>query len=387
MANTLTISSLSEYMYSAMDKVAREPTGFIQGCMVNSGNEGVSINGTVQSLRTAEPTLNTSYTPAMTIPAGDDQTLAVEELTIGQVANVRIPLTGETVKKLDNTVGGQRTIEDLFAQAIRKIVNTIEARAGVVLKNGSSRATGTAGTNPFATDQKPLADLLKILKDNGCPVDDGSLNCVIDTTSGANLRKVANLFKVNEAGSPGLLRNGELTNLYGFSIRESAGVASHTKGTATGYDAAGGEAAGETVIAVDGSDAGTILAGDIVTFAGDSNKYVVKSATASGNASGNITLNHPGLRVALADTVEGTTGANYTGNIGFHRSAAELVMRPPAQPYGGDAAVDRMTIRDENTGLVFDFAHYLGYGMAMYDITTFYEVKVWKPEFVATLLG
>lgn len=387
MANTLTISSLSEYMYSAMDKVMREPTGFIQGCMINSGNEGVSINGTVQSIRTAEPTLNTSYTPAMTIPAGDDQTVSVEELTIGQTANVRIPLTGETVKKFDNTVGSQRAIEDLFAQAIRKIVNAIESRAGVVLKNGASRAFGTAGTTPFGSNFNDIAEVRQILEDNGAPVDDGELSLVLSTSAGTNLRQLANLYKANEAGSDSLLRTGEIMNLLGFSIRSSAGVASHTKGTATLYDAAGGEPLGETVIAVDGSDAGTILAGDVVTFAGDSNKYVVKSATASGAASGNITLNYPGLKAALADTVEGTTGASYTGNMAFHRSGVELVMRPPAQPYGGDAAVDRMTIRDEKTGLVFDFAHYLGYGMAMYDITTFYEVKVWKPECVATLLG
>jgi hypothetical protein len=62
-------------------------------------------------------------------------------------------------------------------------------------------------------------------------------------------------------------------------------------------------------------------------------------------------------------------------------------MRPPAQPYGGDAAVDRMTIADDKTGLVFEAALYKGYGMNMLELTCFYKAKVWKPEFVATLLG
>jgi hypothetical protein len=82
-----------------------------------------------------------------------------------------------------------------------------------------------------------------------------------------------------------------------------------------------------------------------------------------------------------------TLAANYTGNVAFHRSAIELAMRPPAMPDEGDAAEDRMTVYDEVSGLVFDIALYKGYGMVMYDITCFYEVKVWKPEFVATLLG
>jgi hypothetical protein len=32
-------------------------------------------------------------------------------------------------------------------------------------------------------------------------------------------------------------------------------------------------------------------------------------------------------------------------------------------------------------------ALYKGYGKSMLDITTFYGAKVWKPDFVATLLG
>ncbi len=62
-------------------------------------------------------------------------------------------------------------------------------------------------------------------------------------------------------------------------------------------------------------------------------------------------------------------------------------MRPPAMPEGGDAAVDRMTIFDPVSGLSFEVALYLGYGMNLLEFTCYYQAKVWKPEFVATLLG
>lgn len=383
MPNTLTISSLAENIFRARDIVAREPTGFVQSMVINSDSAGVSINGTVTSHRTSQPTLNTSYTPSMTPPDGDDQTVTADTVTIGQVANVRIPLKGEDVRKLDNTAG-QRVIDDMFAQAIRKIVNAIEAHCGVVLKNGASRATGTAGTTPFGSNHNIIADAHQILVDNGTPMSDGDLSIVLNTTAATKLRQLSNLYKANEAGSDALLRRGELMNLLGFSIKPSAGVASHTKGTGTNYLInLGNVAVGSTTLTLD-TGSGTILAGDILTHASDAaNKYVVKTALASNQ----VVIAEPGLQIATANNDAVTVGNNYVANVAFHRLAAELVMRPPAQPPGGDAAVDRMTIADEVTGLVFEVAIYGGYGMNMIDITTFYQAKVWKPEFVATILG
>lgn len=382
----LTISALVENLFRARDMVAAEPTGFMQSVIVNGGSEGVSIGGTVTSMRSAEPTLNTSYTPSMTIPEGDAQTIAADTLTIGQVANVKIPVTGEIWKQLGNTVGDQYAIDQLFAQAFRKIRNTIEAHVGTVVKNGSSRATGTAGTNPFATNINPLADLAQILTDNGCPMD-SDLSCVVNTTAGTKFRQLSNLYKVNEAGSSDLLRRGDFGQIFGFSLKQSAGVASHTKGTGTSYLVnQTGLTTGSTSVTVDGGS-GTIVAGDVVTFAsgtGSGYNYVVKTGIA---AAGTAVLNFPGLRGDIADNNALTIGNNYTGNVGFHKSAIELVMRPPSQPYGGDAAVDRMTMYDEKSGLSFEVALYRGYGKVMFDITCFYQAKVWKPEYVATLLG
>ena len=384
MAN-LTISSLTENIYQARDLVAAEPTGFMQSVVVNGGSEGVSIGGTVSSLRTAQPTLNTSYSPSMTIPDGDAQTLLKDTLTIDKVANVQIPLTGEQQKQLDNTVGGDYARMQMFAQAFRKIRNAIEADGGIAIKNGSSRATGTAGTNPFASNINPLADLRKILTDNGAPLDN-EVSCVIDTTAGAAFRKLTNLYKVNESGTGNLLRNGELGSIFGFSVKESTGVASHTKGTGTSYQVnQTGLTNGSTSVTVD-TGSGTILAGDVITFAsgtGSGRNYVVGTALTSNV----LVLNYPGLLGNIADNNAITVGNDYTGNVGFHKSAIELVMRPPSQPYGGDAAVDRMTMFDEKSGLSFEIALYKGYGKVMFDITCFYTWKVWKPEYVATLLG
>ena len=49
MANTQTLTGFTELIYQARDIVAREPVGFATSVLVNSGSEGVSLNGTVKS--------------------------------------------------------------------------------------------------------------------------------------------------------------------------------------------------------------------------------------------------------------------------------------------------------------------------------------------------
>ncbi len=387
MANALTLTSFAENIFRARDTVAREAIGFIPSVLMNSDTAEVSINGTVNSLTTAEPTLNTSYTPAMTIPAGDDQTIGNVTTTIDQIANVRIPLRGEDVKKLENVGMYQNTVDEMFAQAMRKISNAIEASVASVARLGASRAYGTSGTTPFASTVGDTAQLGKILTDNGSPLDERKL--VINTTAGAALRTLAQLTKANEGGTDATLRRGELLDLNLFQIRESAGIVATTAGTAASATTDNaGYAVGATVLTLASAGTGTIVAGDVITFAGDTNQYVVVSGDADVSGGGTITIAAPGLRVAMSAATKAiTVTAAYSGNIGFRRSAIELIIRPPAQPLGGDAASDRMVVSDPVSGLVYSIGLYKGYGMNMLDFTTFYKAKVWKPEFVAILKG
>lgn len=390
MPNDISLTGLTEILYQARDKVAREPTGFCQGVMVNGGSEGVSQGGTVKSLRTQEPTLETSYTPGMTVPDANDITTSTEELALSLYAGASIPLKGEQFAQLAATVGVEAALRQLYAQSIRKMINQMEAQVGTAAYLGASRATGTAGTTPFASNFNTVNELRQILEDNGCPLDDGDLSLVISTLAGTNLRNLGQLTKANEAATDATLRRGELLNISGFSIRTSAGVQSHVKGTGTGYliNNASTEAVGQTTLTLDGGTAGAsgIKAGDIITHASDStNKYVVKTGLAS--AAGDIVISAPGLRIAAADNAAITIGNNYTANVGFHKSAIELAMRPPAQPPGGDAGEEIAVLVDDKTGLSFSARLYKGYGMNQIKLMAFYGVKVWKPEFVATLLG
>lgn len=389
-SNDISLTGLTEILYQARDMVVREPIGFAQGVMVNGGSEGVSAGGTVTSLRTTEPTLETSYTPAMTTPAAADITTSTETLTLSLYAGASIPLKGEQFAQLVNTVGAELALQQLYKQGIRKMINAIEAQIGTAAYQGASRATGTAGTTPFASNHNDINALRQILEDNGCPLDDGELSLIINSAAGTKLRNLTQLTKVNEAGSDSPIRRGELLNISGFSIRTSAGVASHTAGAGSGalINNASGEAIGQTTLTFDTMTVNTtgIKAGDIITHASDStNKYVVK--TGSTDTSGDIVIAQPGLKIAAANNDAITIGSSYTANVGFHKSAIELAMRPPAQPPGGDAGEEIAVLVDEKSGLSFSARLYKGYGMNQIKLMAFYGVKVWKPEFVATLLG
>lgn len=388
MSNVLT--DLAADLYKSADVVGRELVGLIPSVTVNAGAEQVAKGDTVRSHFTRTPTVNSSFAPSMTIPEGTDQTVDNKALQLNQYASVQIPWTGEDIKHVNNGSGFETVYGDQILQAMRAITNTIETYLAGIIYKGASRAVGTAGTTPFASNFDLIAELRQILVDNGSPMDDGRSSLVISSTAGTKLRNLANLQKVNESGNDSLLRRGALLDLQGLMMKESAGIGIHTKGTGTAYDInnGSGEAVGQTTLTLDGGTTGAngILAGDIVTFASDTvNSYVVKSGLLT--ASGDIVINDPGLRVAVADAVEMTIGNSYTYNLGFHQSAIELATRPVAVPNGGDAATERMIVQDTFSGLAFEISVYKGYKKAMFEIGLLYDAIVWKPQHVAILRG
>lgn len=381
MANTLT--SLIPALYSALDIVSRELVGAIPCATRDSTATRAAVGQNVFSFKT--PTaVSSNITPGVTPPDDGDQTIGNVSLTITKAKRVPFRWNGEEELGLNNNGAGASAVKsDQITQAIRTLVNEMEADLIVAARVASSRAFGTAGTTPFASTLGDPAQLRKILDDNGAPKNDRCL--IIDTTAGANLRTLAQLTKANESGTTLTLREGELLNLHGFSIHESAGVVGVTKGTGAAYTTnAAAYAVGATVITLI-TGTGTVLAGDMVTFAGDTNKYVVETGTA---AAGAITLAAPGLRVALAaSAVAMTLIANYTPNIGFSASSLMLATRAPALPDGGDAAVDRMTITDPRSGISFEVAMYAQYRQMQYEVSAAWGVKGIKSQHSAILLG
>lgn len=386
-ANTLT--NLIPSLYAGLDVVSRELVGFIPSVTRNANAERAAV-GEAVIWSVAPPAVLFDVTPAMTIPEPTDQTIGNGSITITKSKGVNFGWTGEEQKGLNNGIGALTVQADMFAQGLRALCNAIELDLAVEAAANACRAYGTAGTTPFATNIGESAQVRKILDDNGCPASDRSL--IIDTTTGAALRTLTQLQKVNEAGTAMGLRDGQLLDLNGLSIKESAQVQTLTKGTNNGSAATNttGYAVGSTAITLGAAGTGTILAGDLVTFAGDSNKYQVApgGGVASVAAGGVMTLAAPGLRVAIpASAVVVTTVNTSTRNIAFTRSALALVARAPALPDGDDAAIDSFTLVDPRSGLPFEVRLYQGYRKIRAEVAMAWGVKAIKPAHIAALLG
>lgn len=381
MANSLT--PIAPTLYSAAKAVQEEPVGILDAINMTWDNKGVAKGDTVD-VPVAPARAASDFTPANVSSTGADATAEKIEVQISHSRKVSWHLTGEQQLSLENAQNDQDWIKQLVMQGMRTLRNEAEVEAWTRTYKGSSRAVGTAGTTPFASTIDILADVRKILRDNGSPMADTSLVC--DTAAIANLQKLDIYQQANQNGTAEERRNGSLPRYFGMQLLDSAGVSTHTKGDATGYDLVGNEAVGQTTLAVDGSDSGTILAGDVIQFATDGNNYVAADTTqsASGAASGNIIINRPGLVDALTAADEGVTGNTYTGNVALERNAVVGIMRPPRGPW--EPGTNVMQISDD-FGLTYLMLDINQYGQRTWELHLAWGFKAVNSEFICTLMG
>lgn len=379
MSNTLT--NLVPDLYAALDVVSRELVGMIPAvtmdARVDRAAEGQSVRVPVVPSNTS-----VSITPAMAIPAEADQVIGNAAIVINKAKAVPFSWEGNEQVGLNSGVGYGNIRVNQIAQAMRTLTNEIEADL-CGLHTSFSRAWGTAGTTPFGTagDFTDATQTLKILKDNGSPTQDNQL--IVNTSAGA-------LFLGRQSNSSvqfesSIMRQGVFQTMAGMDIRESGQVANFTKGAGAGYlvNNGAGYPVGATSIVVD-TGTGAVLAGDVVTFAGDTNAYVVATGV---SGAGTLVLAAPGLRKAVADNAAITVTNSSARNLAFNRSAIVLATRMPQRPTEGDMAIDVMTIQDPRSGLAFEVSIYPGYRKLRYEIALAWGVRNIKPEHTALLLG
>lgn len=379
MANTLT--NLIPDLYNSLDIVSRELVGLIPAVTTDMTFERAAVGQNVRS-PVAPVSAATDITPGVIPPDDGDQAIGNVNMTITKAKRVPVRWNGEQQRGVDNNGPGRSALMvNQFAQAMRTLTNLVEVDLAALYVS-ASRAYGTAGTTPFGTagDFTDASNVLKILKDNGAPVGDAQL--VIDTVAGAKMLGLQSRYDV--AGDTIMQNQGILIEKAGLKLRESAQINTPAIGTGASYTTnTAGYAVGATAITVI-TGTGTVLAGDLVTFAGDTNKYVVASALSGGV----VTLAAPGLRQAIPTSATAmTVVGKATRNMCFARTAIALATRAPAVPTEGDLAVDATIITDPRSGLSFEVRQYMQYRQVQYEVGLAWGVAAVKPEHMALLLG
>lgn len=390
MANTIT--NLIVTIYEAMDVVSRELIGLIPSVGLSASADRAALNQTITSFVAPAATAG-NITPGVTPPDDGDQTIGNVQMSITKARRVPVRWDGEQSMALNAPGGPGRPniMRDQFAQAIRTLCNEMEADLAA-LHIYASNAYGTAGTSPFTfsaskSGYDDIAFARKILVDNGAP--QGDMQLVINTLAGATLRSLAQLNNVQASGESSFLRQGVLLPIHGVDIRESAFIAPFTAGTgASATTNAAGYAVGATTITLASAGTGTILAGDVISFAGDTNKYLVVTGDSDVSNGGTVVIAAPGLKKAIAASATNiTVVASSARNMIFTRNAICLATRLPARPAEGDLAEDIHTITDPRSGLSFEVALYRQYRQMQFEISIAWGVKVIKPEHLGVLLG
>ena len=183
---------------------------------------------------------------------------------------------------------------------------------------------GTAGTTPFGsaslTDATLMSKQLTVQK-----APQSGRQVLIEPTSAAAAKMIPAFHNQQFSSTSDVLMEGQLGKHFGMNWYEVNTVPIHTAGGGSGYLVNGAAVtAGLSTIPVD-TGTGTLVKGDIITFAGHTQTYAITADYAGGT--GNITIT-PSLRVNVADNVAITKMASATVNLAFCRDAIAFASRP-----------------------------------------------------------
>lgn len=280
---------------------------------------------------------------------------------------VNFPLTEKHITLLESA----DTVAPMFLQnAVGPIVEAITASI-LATYPGIYGYVGTAGVTPFGASPAEAQQAKTVLTRQKCPRFMRKL--VLNSGAYGNATGLQNFRLVDQAGSSETLREGEIGRAYGFDWHEDVGFdgIAHTSTPLTAGAATvnGAHALGAVSVSLaKATNASPLVAGDIITFAGDSQTYVVTAGVtlAVGNTAVSI---QPPLKVAKVGGEAVTLRASHSINLAFHPMAFAFDSRPAARVNLPGVTSNFLTWADEMTGVTLRLEikeeyHQLGFYMS-----------------------
>jgi hypothetical protein len=301
------------------------------------------------------------------------------------------------------------------SEAIKSLANQVNNDI-LALGNTFYGISGTAGTTPFSpasqsqttavmADTRDATNIRKVLNKQLAPMDDRHVVFNPDAEAAAlNLRAFQD---VSWNGDIATIRDGKLNQKLGFQWLMHQLVQSHVSGTATGITLSANAAVGDgnafpggTVQTVGGtptgnpislkaSGAGTLVVGDIITFAGDLQTYVVTSGASLSTTAATVYI-YPGLQVAqptaTVTPVATTLIPTHVMNLAFQKNAIAFATRPLANVYPGLGAITE-TAADPLSGLTLRLEITRQHKQVRFSYDILYGCATVRRELGARLLG
>lgn len=298
---------------------------------------------------------------------------------------VNFPLTTTHIAQLENA----DTAAPMFLEnAVSPIVEAMTSSIAANYK-GVYGQVGAPGTTPFATSPEAAQRAKTVLTRQKCP----KFNRKLSLNSGAygNATGLENFRYADRAGSSETLREGEIGRGYGFDWYEDVGLDgiahASTPLTAGAATANGVNALAATSISIaKATNTSPLVAGDIITIAGDSQQYVV-----AGDVTlivGNTTVGiSPPLKKATAGGEAVTLAASTSLNLAFHPYAFGFDSRPESRLSLPGVKNEMMSFVDEMTGIVLSLEIKQEYHQTGFYLSCLWGTKLVDPRLAVRIAG
>lgn len=252
---------------------------------------------------------------------------------------------------------------------------------------------GTPGTTPFASDVSAATKARAVLNKQLAPLDERRL--VLDVNAEANALGLPILAQWYSTGSSQQIIEGTIGRKLGFdwamdqqiptqpTVALSAGAATVNGTQAVGQGSTDGGRTG-TVSIAKATNTGSLLAGDIITFAGDAQTYTVLANVTL--AIGNTTVSiAPALQVAKAGGEAMTLAAAHVVNLAFHRDAFAFVSRPLQKASAN--TIEMVSVPDPVSGITFRLEIMRQNKQTFFDFDVLYGAACVRPELACRIAG
>lgn len=245
---------------------------------------------------------------------------------------------------------------------------------------------GTAGTTPFASIADAVA-ARKTLSTQLAPEQDRVV--VIDPSAEANALSLSAFNQYLASGDKDVITNGSLGRKLGFDWHMDQVVPTHTS-TALSAGAAtvnGAHSVGALTVSIaKATNSSPLVAGDIISFAGDAQTYtVVADATlAVGNTNVSIL---PALKVAKSGGEAMTLRASHVVNLAFHQEAFGFASRTLVDQRVGSGADDSMVLTDDVSGLTMRLTYRQEHHRTRFAFDVLWGAALVRPELACRIAG
>ena len=323
-----------------------------------------------------------SVTPSNTPPTPADSSPTKVQIPLNNWYEANFHMTDKELVEVDRN---EHFVPMQMSEAVKALANKINTTVHNEYK-GVFGFAGTAGATPFASAVSAATDARKVLNQQLCPRTDRRM--ILDFDAEASALALDSFNNVNQVGGTGPKIEGEIGRKFGFDIYTDDAIVTHSAGGSGTPLVNGALAVGDTSVVIDGmSGSGGLVVGDVITMAGNTQTYAVVTAPAASGGAQTVTVS-PAITGIIANDAAITVKASHVVNLGFHRDAFALAMRPLQGSTQGDSYGNQIvSMTDPITGLSMRLEVSRQHKQIVYSLDALWGVKLIRPELAVRIAG